>query len=761
MRECAERERARARASGADFAALVFAGDCAWWASPGPARRELGRAPRLGDDLQTDLAAALELARAGAADSGTSGGVVRLFTDRRSTGPAIEASLRALREAGLQVESAELAPSELDDLALVSLSAPRRLEQSAPLACELRVRGEWAPGRVDQGRKVRVEFQLSGAAPAATLAFERELSASEATWRFELGAAPAGGLRIAARVFLDRDPIPENDAAAAWVEVGGALEIAVVSAQSDPDAERARTAFVTDAERWPGLAFLPTPLEELPAALAHVQAVLTLDVAAQEVPADLLRGFLDAGGGWLDCSGSAALRGASPLAEDKTARALLPLRPRPPERKPRDVLLLIDGSGSMAGSAFEAVRAAAITLAEVVPPQDRLLLAFFTRELEPASLVRDANQAGSASLDLALLLRERRPSGGTDVIAALEGLVRTRSAAPNETLALLLSDGRDPEAGRNVDLAPLRAKLAQARVELAVFAFGPDADLGFLASLLPAGRELTRVEDPRQLGALFARSVDAERTRTATAGVANPPDASQAPAALRELAAAMVPGAPASIERAWIATADDGATILWRSLEGDPLLAIREQGRGWSAAFASLPAEGWTAATRAPAALGPLLRTLARGDGEHSRLPQAAIEAGTLWIRDLPAALPANLTASLGSAGEIALEPPIRLADDPRTTRCAILPPQQLAALARSETRSVLELRSASPEVLVSVPLEPPRAIEFTISPIAIDVAGSDSASPTSRQPHPAANWVLLASIGLLSAALLLGRWTR
>ncbi|MEO6708187.1 MAG: hypothetical protein ABI054_04870, partial [Planctomycetota bacterium] len=197
------------------------------------------------------------------------------------------------------------------------------------------------------------------------------------------------------------------------------------------------------------------------------------------------------------------------------------------------------------------------------------------------------------------------------------------------------------------------------------------------------------------------------------------------------------------------------------SPEGDPLLAIREQGRGWSAAFASLPAEGWAAATRAPAVLGPLLRTLARGEGRRSRLPRAAIEAGTLWIRDLPAAMPALLSVSLPAAGELDLEPPIRIADEPRTTRCGRLSTEQLAQLTRAGTGGVLELRSAGPEVLLSVALEPPRDPEFTIPPLRIDDAGPDSAGPLQRQPHPAATWVLLASIGLLSAALLLGRWTR
>jgi hypothetical protein len=539
----------------------------------------------------------------------------------------------------------------------------------------------------------------------------------------------------------------------------------VVSGESDSSEPRASTAFVNDVDRWPGLLFTPTSLEALPEALGHVKALLTLDVDDGALPQSLLRAFLDAGGGWLDGSGAAALRGKpASQAAPTGARALLPLWPDAPARPARDVLLLIDGSGSMAGAAFEALRAAALKLGEAVPAQDRLLLAFFTRELEPAHVLRDEASSGSAAVDLALLLRDRLPSGGTDVLAALEQLARSRSGEPRELLALLLSDGRDPQAGAQRDLAPLRARLSAARIELAVFAFGADAELEFLASLLPPGRELRRALDGRELSDLLTRSVDSERTRENTAAVASETESFAAGSLARELAVALLPAAPRKIERAWIARASDDARVLWRSVEGDPLLALREQGRGVSAAFASLPVEGWASAARAPSALGPLLRAIARGHGERRALARAEILDGTLWLRDLPPGLPATVTAKLAAAGEVALEPPTMLVDEPRTTRCAKLAPELQAGLARSETTDVIEVRALDGRTLASVALEPPAAGEFTLPKVEIQSSGPQEGTgtvPLRREPHPAAVWVLLASVGLLCAALLFGLGTR
>ncbi|HUR28878.1 MAG TPA: vWA domain-containing protein, partial [Planctomycetota bacterium] len=378
LRANVQEEQARARAAGHDFAALVFAGDRAWWLPPGDARRAVGLAPALRETRASDLAGALDLARIGASEHGANGGTVRLYTDGRATGTAVDASLRAFAQAGFATLRGTLAPPALDDVALVALRAPRKLEAGAPLACEVEVHAEFArgPGGSESGapRKVRVELATDRPQDFEPRSFERAFDprGGDATWRFDLGPAPAGGVRIVATVSLAGDPIRENDSASARVDVGGALRIAVVTESGALSDAAALPAWIGSPERWPGLRLAPTTPAQLPLELAHADAVWTLDVGA--MPAELLRDFLRGGGGWLDCAGDAALHSAV-LDASTSARALLPLAPEAPARPPRDVLLLIDGSGSMAGGAFDAVRIAALALADVVPPKDRLLLA--------------------------------------------------------------------------------------------------------------------------------------------------------------------------------------------------------------------------------------------------------------------------------------------------------------------------------------------------------------------------------------------------
>jgi hypothetical protein len=411
------------------------------------------------------------------------------------------------------------------------------------------------------------------------------------------------------------------------------------------------------------------------------------------------------------------------------------------------------------------VRAAALELADVVPAADRLSLAFFTRELEPASVLREADATGPAALDLAALLRARSPSGGTDVIAALEQLARSKAKGTRQTLALLLSDGRDPSAAQHREQASLRSELAAARIELAVFAFGPDADTMFLASLLPPGRDLARVDDPRNLGAIFARAIDAERVRQPTVTIVSSAETFAQGSLANSLASSLAPAAPPTIESSWIAKLNGSADVLWRSATGEPLLALRVQGLGACAAFASLPAEGWASATRAPAVLGPLLRALARGTSGRTALPRATLERGELWIRGLPPSVPAAIVAIFPGEVELTLSPPTDLADAPLTARTASVPGELLATLSGIARTCVLELRTPKGEALCSVALAPPRPAEFSLPPARFPepmppdpVSG---ASPRRAEPHPAAAWVLLGSIALLVAALLLGLRTR
>lgn len=758
----AEAERLRAEEQQCDFAALIFAGDRAWWAAPGAPARDLGAPLRLGNVMESDLAAALGLVRTAAVERGASGGVVRLFSDGRNTGLDLQGPLRELARAGFHIEGELLPPPTLDDVALVELRAPERLEAEAPLACELTLEARLAPSDASS-RTVAIEFDLEDALGRRRLEFERQLAhGSDAQrMRFDLGTAPAGGVRISARASLRGDPIPENDRSVAWVEVGGLLEVAVVCGSSAPGL-LSGDSFVSDAERWPGLAFLRTSIEDLPAVLPRVRAVLTLDVDLGQLNGAALGQFLSAGGGWLDCSGPARLAEAIEVsASGAGARALLPLEPDPDPRPARDVLLLIDGSGSMAGAAHDAVRSAALTLCERISAQDRLLLAFFARELGPLRVVRDSGAAGSSSEELARLLAARAPSGGTDVLRALEELARERSGAGRETLTLLLSDGRDSSGSATRDPSELRAKLAAARIELAVFAIGPEADLSFLGSLLPPARALTRVEDPSQLADLFLRALDSDRVRESTAAIAADPARFAAGTKGRELAEVLAQVAPGRIERSWIARAQGSAEVLLRTAEGDPLLALRSLGTGAVAAFASLPTPDWADAARDPALLGPLLRLLARENELRGTLPRASVEDGVLWIRGLRASTPAAILARFPSGIELALEPPTALVDDPRHSRRAALPDALTAELSRAGGASVLSLRDLHGLEQGSVALGVLPQIEFAApawTPLPTEMRPEPGATRgQGGQAHPLAPWALGGAAVALSMALLLG----
>jgi hypothetical protein len=499
---------------------------------------------------------------------------------------------------------------------------------------------------------------------------------------------------------------------------------------------------------------VPTTLEELPQRLAEGRGLLSLDVDPLRLPCDLIAEFVAAGGGWLHCAGLAALRAADRAGQGPArARELLALWPAAPPRPPRDVLLLIDGSGSMAGEKFEALQAAALELAGSVPPSDRLLLAFFSSELGELRLLRDSSADAPAPVRLAALLGEQAPGGSTDVLASLAQLAERRAAQSRELLALLLSDGRDPTAGEARDLAPLKAQLARARIRLEAFAFGADAQREFLTRLLPAGQVLIEVEDPTQWSALLARALDQERVRENTQAVAAAATEFPVGSPAEELSRALAQAAPRALQRIWLAQATPDAAVLWRTREGDPLLALRQFGLGMIAGFASTPAPDWAPELDAPSALGPLLRALARGNGVGAQAPRASLEDGVLWVRELPADTPARIQAVLPSGELLELTPPADFADQPLSTRQAPL----AGALLGEPAGDVLQLRDLHGGVLASVSLGESSGGEFWALPIEIGAPAEPAPAGASLAAHPAAFPALHGALGLLAAALILG----
>ena len=221
------------------------------------------------------------------------------------------------------------------------------------------------------------------------------------------------------------------------------------------------------------------------------------------------------GGGWLALAGWSFLGDWIPGPQG-SLESLLPAEPAGSEPPPRDVVVLVDGSGSMEGAPFESVRAATLELVAAALPSDRVSLRFFTRGLEPARLLKERSTANGGSAEQARdaareLLRARVPSGSTFLLQALREFRATAGA--DETLLLLLTDGQDRQAGSDESAArSVAAELAAARVRLVVIGVG-DAGHTLLAALA-GGAEKVRGGDSLRTRAHLPVRTRARRARS-------------------------------------------------------------------------------------------------------------------------------------------------------------------------------------------------------------------------------------------------------
>jgi len=508
----------------------------------------------------------------------------------------------------------------------------------------------------------------------------------------------------------------------------------------------------------PGLELVFAPLEELVPLLDQADALVTFDAAPGDLVAPLLQDFVERGGGWLALAGWRFLAGWRTETSYESPSDLLPLEPSAEEAGARDVLLLVDGSGSMEGEPFEAVRAAALELAAAAPPEDRVALRFFTSGLEPEHALRARGPADPEAARRAAreLLALRVPSGTTHLLSSLEELARELGRASDgpETLVLLLTDGRerDPAPDAAARAAAVVAALGQARARLVVIAVG-DAEQALLSLLAGGADELRRAQALGDLRELFLRELfrgrlvqgEIELRRAASGALPNEVDGG--------VAAALAP-----LERHLRAELRPFAEVLWESAQGAPVLALQRLGLGRVAQFTSAPVDGWGERLRG-ADFAPLLGWLAR-----SRPPELGIVAhlagGELAVEGLDETWPASVAARLCAArglterARLELTPPARLGRDPARWR------EGPCALPAGDEELVLYL--AAPEggdAERVVPVQRTLADEFArreaplLVPAVPEGALLEPRSAALRRASPAAPWVLALGLGLLFLA--------
>ncbi|HJO25804.1 MAG TPA: vWA domain-containing protein, partial [Planctomycetota bacterium] len=506
-----------------------------------------------------------------------------LLSDGTYTGPDPRPAWKALAE-GASTSVERWPGPDLPDAAVVGLSLPREVEVGAPLAVavELGAQGSardparppvteltvsWRDGHGGGVRQLPVEWsvELPVESPAEwPVEWPVVAGASGAIpaglWRAHLsvplGPAAPGITEVTARVSAAGDPLPENDWGQAGTRAGPDLICAVLVGSGAPAPER-----VEEVRRWlaggaapdgpevgtsgsvgpgsgtrgagtavDGLQLRFWEVGELGRALGEADVLWTSGVPVDLLDGELLRSFVESGGGWLASGGWELLQGWLPVNSARLPQSLLPLQPEEPDSE-RDVILVVDGSGSMAGEPFEEVRRGVLELARASLAGDHLALRFFTGVLGPDETGADRSGTAGAHIGaptgaragagrrretLLGILAARVPGGTTDVLYSLDQLAEERSGRERRALVLLLTDGRTAlwEAERARAVA---GRLAAAGVHLRVFPIGADADREFLGQLVAEGEGLVEVAELSELGELFQREVNQQRVREGAA----------------------------------------------------------------------------------------------------------------------------------------------------------------------------------------------------------------------------------------------------
>lgn len=722
-----------------------------------------------------------------------------LYADEDYSGADPAPRLARLQQAGVSITWKPLSPPTQTDLGLEALRVPLEPAPGSPLVVDVdlalvtagrtreAIEASWALELwIDlQTAEGLRERRLDLVLPAGPIS---NLETLRWNTRVELGPTPEGRSQVTARVRLQHlesgrggDAIPENDLRSASLRSGDVLLVAAV----------AQANRLPELQAWidrmlpllPGIQVEVLEPRALVQRSGELDLLVSFDLSPQDLPNGWVESFVRQGGGWFFSAGWDSLPGWGEVSstgtaseEDSPLGALLPLVLAPEDRSPRDVIFLVDGSGSMAGEAFNGVKRALARLALAVGSQDALSLRFFTGSLMAPIDLRVGQKGLTQTLED--LFESRVPGGPTAILYSLDQLVVERAQAERPALTFLLTDGQD-DVSYDVRArgAAIAAGLNEGESRLVVIAAGERPDYQLLESLLAPGESLRLTTEVGELQELFQREVFRGRAREGESQMRWVSEGHQMTQSA-ELLAAWRNSAPPAYQRYLRCVPRPGADLLWASREHDEaLLAWQRVGRGRVAAWASNVGQTWASQWNGAAELfGPLWRLLCTSSRELTQ-PTLQVESGQLRLSGVPTDWPAQIEAEfvaeiwggrvglpLGeeSLGRQRLDPPMgKNFQDPRSERVAALPD----CLGPSTSGKPLTVRLTDPSdgrllgqvgLALPAPAEFERAAQLRVSRRSTTEANSEArARPSSPRAHPEAwIWLLVGALGVAGAAL-------
>jgi Ca-activated chloride channel family protein len=217
-------------------------------------------------------------------------------------------------------------------------------------------------------------------------------------------------------------------------------------------------------------------------------------------------------------------RGAVLLGHDGLARIELAIAAGPGEvvrapRRPTDLVIILDRSGSMAGDKITQARAAVREMLAQLGPEDRFALVTYADAAAvsiPLSRIDNTHRTVWTAA-----LSEIQPDGSTNMSAGIDlglDLLEHARADGRVPHAILISDGLANQGDASAEGLSRRAgRAARGEFMLSTVGVGSDFNEYLMTALADAGTgNYYYVQDSRDLGAVFAREFDAARTTVAS-----------------------------------------------------------------------------------------------------------------------------------------------------------------------------------------------------------------------------------------------------
>ena len=547
---------------------------------------------------------------------------VWLLSDGRETHGAALHAVHALSSRGVRVFTSTLGGDPAREVALTQLSFPEELRAGQPFEVRVALTST-------TGTRARVRLFQDGRLVGIHAVRDVDLHPGQNEVAFRTVVAERGTVELRAEVDtavdgLEHDRFQENDVFSRSATVIGRPRALILS--PEPSRMEGFARVLAAAEIDPDV----RTLRGIPSALAGFDVVVLANTSVEQVPADVearLERYVREGGTLLVSGGEHGL-GPGGWQGTRLAR-ILPVSLEGEHRRDTPSLalaLVIDRSGSMAGEKMELAKEAARATAEVLSPDDALLVIGFDSVAERFVPLQSAGNRASIQRDIGRL----SPRGGTAIFPALDAAFQDLMAShAAHRHVILLTDGQTGESG----LPELTSAMRAEGLTVTTVGVGTDVNRTLLSELadLGGGRSYFTT-DPSSVPRIFLSEATSMTQNSLVEEYVQAEQVTDA-SFLRG-----IPWGEAPLLRGYVATRalPPPSEILLRTDLGDPLLASRRVDQGTTLVWTS-DLEGRYAAEflrwqASPRLFGQLIRAH-REEDEASFLPlDASIEGDTLVL---------------------------------------------------------------------------------------------------------------------------------